>query len=661
METAILHYEAFKRFLSSHLAREQANGSRTNARDKLTRLTKNQFQELSTDVYDELTRRIRDSNEAPFLPVRDEFHPKRNQARQKLATLPKSRFKDLASDVYYELERRFPDLKDMDFSQQRTENQQPPPPPPPPQQSYQQQSSQPTYQQSPPPQMNNKNPIQQQKNQNQSDFASSQAPNKNNIVPEISTLKQEVVDFTIQKPNSKDAEGLPQEYMSPISPTSHTPTSHTSTSRTQSSASSVSDFGSRYINSVSSASSRGDQKNRDTANSLKNKNPSIDTLIADIGGMIEPPLTSAYNNLKKSNSGPTTDSERVIDLQQQLDEQERVNRQQSTKISQLENDYYKLNEEHLLQQEVSTSSFYKEAPKVDVVNDHGIKPTPDGVIDESKIASYQAAIDNLLRAGRSEDPANVLLAMKSIVISCKDITEEVELYEKHKGSSIKAENQEKLTQLKTKLSATLTNLMAAAKNHATGAGLSPVSLLDAAASHLTVAVVEVAKHLKLKQSLNDGIHQNHQDQNTGKDKKINSIVNGRSRGIDTEDLKDFLERQTEAIVQAIQTLLASIRNGSYGGEIIEKINTVITILLNVIAVCNDSFEENTGTPYRKRGSVLLKDLERCIDKMEEMKTLIEKDNEIVSDKGSKQRLAGVAFEIAKFTKELYGLVENDKK
>ncbi|CAJ0767385.1 13333_t:CDS:2, partial [Entrophospora sp. SA101] len=92
----------------------QANGSRTNARDKLTRLTKNQFQELSTDVYDELTRRIRDSNEAPFLPVRDEFHPKRNQARQKLATLPKSRFKDLASDVYYELERRFPDLKDMD-------------------------------------------------------------------------------------------------------------------------------------------------------------------------------------------------------------------------------------------------------------------------------------------------------------------------------------------------------------------------------------------------------------------------------------------------------------------------------------------------------------------------------------------------------------------
>lgn len=48
----------------------------------------------------------------PFLPVRDDFHPKRNQARQKLATLPTSRFKDLSSDVYYELARRYPEFKE---------------------------------------------------------------------------------------------------------------------------------------------------------------------------------------------------------------------------------------------------------------------------------------------------------------------------------------------------------------------------------------------------------------------------------------------------------------------------------------------------------------------------------------------------------------------
>lgn len=48
----------------------------------------------------------------PFLPVRDDFHPKRNQARQKLATLPTHRFQDLCSDVYFELSRRYPEFTD---------------------------------------------------------------------------------------------------------------------------------------------------------------------------------------------------------------------------------------------------------------------------------------------------------------------------------------------------------------------------------------------------------------------------------------------------------------------------------------------------------------------------------------------------------------------
>jgi hypothetical protein len=72
-------------------------------------------------VYDELIRRMEAESggpdaAAPFLPVRDDFHPKRNQARQKLATLPRNRFKDLASDVFYELKRRYPEFQDDDVS-----------------------------------------------------------------------------------------------------------------------------------------------------------------------------------------------------------------------------------------------------------------------------------------------------------------------------------------------------------------------------------------------------------------------------------------------------------------------------------------------------------------------------------------------------------------
>ncbi|GME67053.1 unnamed protein product [[Candida] boidinii] len=79
----------------------------TKAREKLCRLTPSQFYDLSTDVYDELQRRINETNSKPeFLLPKAKFHPKRNQARQKLASLPSPRFKDLVNDVLYEIERR---------------------------------------------------------------------------------------------------------------------------------------------------------------------------------------------------------------------------------------------------------------------------------------------------------------------------------------------------------------------------------------------------------------------------------------------------------------------------------------------------------------------------------------------------------------------------
>ncbi|KAF8635219.1 hypothetical protein AX17_003995 [Amanita inopinata Kibby_2008] len=104
------HFDELSRYLAVYLAKSAPN-SRTTARQKLTRLTVQQFHELSTDVYDELMRR-KNENEVPFLPVREDFHPKRNQARQKLATLPTSRFEDLSSDVYFELSRRYPEFKE---------------------------------------------------------------------------------------------------------------------------------------------------------------------------------------------------------------------------------------------------------------------------------------------------------------------------------------------------------------------------------------------------------------------------------------------------------------------------------------------------------------------------------------------------------------------
>jgi len=108
-----VHYEELGQFLINDLSKE-TNGWRGRAREKLTRLSQYQFQELSTDVYDDLLRRknnIQWNEAVPHLPYQEGLHRKRNQARQKMSTLPIHRFKDLCSDVYFELGRRYPQFK----------------------------------------------------------------------------------------------------------------------------------------------------------------------------------------------------------------------------------------------------------------------------------------------------------------------------------------------------------------------------------------------------------------------------------------------------------------------------------------------------------------------------------------------------------------------
>ena len=122
-ESLAQHYSILKRYLAQSLRDEKGNSKPNKARDKLLRLSAVQFQELSTDVYDELLRRQSAGRPQPgapsqvpaFLLPKENFHPKRNQARQKLATLPAARFRDLATDVFYELERRFPRFAAVDI------------------------------------------------------------------------------------------------------------------------------------------------------------------------------------------------------------------------------------------------------------------------------------------------------------------------------------------------------------------------------------------------------------------------------------------------------------------------------------------------------------------------------------------------------------------
>jgi hypothetical protein len=85
--------------------------------------------------------------------------------------------------------------------------------------------------------------------------------------------------------------------------------------------------------------------------------------------------------------------------------------------------------------------------------------------------------------------------MKPVVLAVRGITSDLDaasVVEKDE------EAQKRRTKLKSKVSATANNLITASKNFASAQGLSPVSLVDAAASHLTAAVVDLLHVAKIR-------------------------------------------------------------------------------------------------------------------------------------------------------------------
>jgi hypothetical protein len=144
---------------------------------------------------------------------------------------------------------------------------------------------------------------------------------------------------------------------------------------------------------------------------------------------------------------------------------------------------------------LATSQLFVQSPKQ--MGDF-MPASPSGAIADIYMTKFQAAIDSLLTAGRSNAPASVLSAMKALVLAVSKIDEDVQTFERDRINELDDVEQDRLHVLKRNCNGTLNNLMTAAKNHATSSGLSPVSLLDAAASHLTVTVIDISKMLKIR-------------------------------------------------------------------------------------------------------------------------------------------------------------------
>lgn len=134
------------------------------------------------------------------------------------------------------------------------------------------------------------------------------------------------------------------------------------------------------------------------------------------------------------------------------------------------------------------------------LSDDHLPASPDGNISDINVSSFQNAIDGMLTAARSSTPSGVLPAMKAIVEAITEIGEDVKSFEAKPNLDVDVS---RLESLKHESTARLNGLMQAARNHAMASGLSPVSLIDAAAGHLSANVVEIIKLLKIRRSRSD--------------------------------------------------------------------------------------------------------------------------------------------------------------
>ena len=127
---------------------------------------------------------------------------------------------------------------------------------------------------------------------------------------------------------------------------------------------------------------------------------------------------------------------------------------------------------------------------------------PDGVVRDVHFTAFQASVDDFLRKAREEDTDAVVDGMKDVVQSVKDIIRDFDEGSLAASARFAAGNEHDIpdphNKLRMAVNATANNLIVATQNHIIATGLSPVSLLDAAASHLTTAVIQLVRTVGIR-------------------------------------------------------------------------------------------------------------------------------------------------------------------
>lgn len=560
------HYAVLRAFLKG----KAGQPPRTNrARDKLLRLSPVQFHELSTDVFDELQRRQAAAripgrplrqDVPPFLQPKPDFHEKRNQARQKLSSLQDSRFRDLSTDVFCELERRFPHFNpDGPRPQSRGLGARPSNVVPagpnsygPPPRSYTANGSipnQPGF----PSRSGTGSP-----QETQASELTRPMPKQfqsNTAIPTKSTMVEDDEDDDSgsngHDQRSSDAFGLESVLNSPKSKRDTTATSMTNGSRDMrfqlpsvemqekiqelESRLQAKDDEVKRLSEASRLSSElqnrldeAEQLNRKFRDELALAQAQNQRFQQDFQSQVQlaqqkgvEEWQQKHEQLQRQHSALEDKYQRQMRITEDASNQFKVHLAEIRVMAEASNSIEREEQLHAevqrLEEQVKEWRARYARVKTQLGTNRsstlGLNVRPDGralnsvmfqaddgMISDVHITQFQLAIDELLCSARSADSPEVLGRVKRIVVAVSNITHDITRSVKDEETS------RKCSKLVGKVSNTANNVITAAKNYVAAEGLSPVSLLDAAASHLTAAVVDLARTAKVRHSLDEDLN-----------------------------------------------------------------------------------------------------------------------------------------------------------
>ncbi|KAK0384131.1 hypothetical protein NLU13_8220 [Sarocladium strictum] len=332
----------------------------------------------------------------------------------------------------------------------------------------------------------------------------------------------------------------------------------------------------------------------------------------------------------------------------------------------------------------------------------------NGLIKDVHVTKFQIAIDELLQKARRESPETVTDAMKSVVVSVRSITRDLD------EATPQSHDLQQQGKLKARVSSTANGLITATRNFAASAGISPVSIIDAAASNLTAAVIELLRFVKIRSTpageleeedgtvtpaestgffsplatshaANDSLPPPPPFQGLGgmrasagssayspissPRESVEPYARGMSNGMPNgygalskdlppngygmqdsraaEDLKIYLEDQTALLVSDIQTLVGSIRGDADIQEISAQISSINAVVGKIVARAQTTGHGGMVTRLSECRERLLESNDTGRDLAQNGTQPGDRDWKMWS-----QTLPPIAFEIARETKEL---------